>query len=429
MCALAATVAVPGCYLTHELPPPSEDPVEPAAPEPAPLVLHPQIARGSGHACVLLDDGSVHCWGSNTFGQLGVPREDGSSVLDEGRPVRVEGLPLIQQISAGSAQTCALDVHGRVHCWGLNEQGQLGVGMDAAPDECTVVEAQGPQPYDCAQRPVEVPGVDRVIQISAGGTHACALRADREVLCWGWMAGALNPSFELASLSAEDRSTVRGDYYVRSVPTVVDDLAPAAQVAAGSNAQGPGHSCAVVDGGSLQCWGNSHSGQTGPTPPLHTTLTSFELPAPAVHVAAGSAHSCAVTDGGEVYCWGANHAQELGVDTGYGDCQPFGTGISCQTDQQTWRITTPVRVEGISGAVAVSIHGDGYGTAAQSCALLQDKTITCWSGGERWQVGGVSDVVQLSGNCATVRDGRVLCWEGNGAATVVPEVHLAYAEH
>lgn len=86
-----------------------------------------QVAVGVYHACALLNDRSVRCWGGNAFGQLG----DGTTT-DRDAPVRVEGLPPAAQIVAGARHTCARSVEGRVLCWGANGDGQLGDGTTDA---------------------------------------------------------------------------------------------------------------------------------------------------------------------------------------------------------------------------------------------------------------------------------------------------------
>ena len=415
---VACGVAIPACYLSH-----GRDGDEPGE---SAFALHPQLARGSDHACVLLGDGSVHCWGGNTFGQLGRGELSASAVGEP--PARVEGLPPIRQISASSAQTCALDIHGRVYCWGLNEQGQLGIGLDAPQeDACAEQGYRG----SCVARPTEVAGLDEIVQVTAGGTHACALRADERVLCWGWMALSLADSAQTAPSSTAGMPGASGDYAIFGTPAIMQGVAAARQIAAGANSAGPGHTCAALDDGRVQCWGNYTFGQTGPVEPgldarrpLPPERAGFALEGKAVQVAAGSSHSCAVTEDGAVYCWGANTQRQLGTDTGYRGCE--GVDGPCEpTPPETWRITTPLRVAGIEDAIAVSIHQRGaFAKELQTCLLRRDGTVTCWHEGRKAQVPGLSDVVELSGNCATVGDGRIFCWKPEGTPELVPELRL-----
>ena len=84
------------------------------------------IRDRGGHTCATLDDGSVSCWGFNGNGQLGdgttterhIPTQ--TSSLGEGRTAVT--------ISAGDSHTCTLLDDGSVSCWGWNSFCQLGDG-------------------------------------------------------------------------------------------------------------------------------------------------------------------------------------------------------------------------------------------------------------------------------------------------------------
>jgi alpha-tubulin suppressor-like RCC1 family protein len=86
------------------------------------------ISAGGDHACALLEDATVRCWGQNKAGELG----DGTTESSPGRIVAVKGLADVAQIVAGRSvsegHTCALTRAGEVLCWGSNKDGQLGDG-------------------------------------------------------------------------------------------------------------------------------------------------------------------------------------------------------------------------------------------------------------------------------------------------------------
>lgn len=90
-----------------------------------------------------------------------------------------------------------------------------------------------------------------------------------------------------------------------------------------------------------------------------------------IDISAGYAHSLAVVDGGEVYAWGSDSKGQL------------GDGGATNTDQGV-----PVRVTGISTAVAVAAGGE------HSLALLADGTVMAWG----------SDVNGALGDNATAGD-------------------------
>lgn len=101
-----------------------------AASAPARVV---DVAAGGYFTCALLEDGRVKCWGYNGFGALGagdtVQRGDEPGELGDRLPTVGLGTGrAATRITAGYAHACALLDDGTVRCWGSNTAGQLGVG-------------------------------------------------------------------------------------------------------------------------------------------------------------------------------------------------------------------------------------------------------------------------------------------------------------
>ena len=82
-----------------------------------------KITNGYRHACAILDNKSVQCWGRNNQGQLG----DGTFV-DRNVPTAVTGVMNVVEIAPGYRHTCALLDNNTIQCWGQNNYGQLGDG-------------------------------------------------------------------------------------------------------------------------------------------------------------------------------------------------------------------------------------------------------------------------------------------------------------
>jgi alpha-tubulin suppressor-like RCC1 family protein len=86
------------------------------------------FALGTNHACGILADGSAVCYGGNSSGQLG----DGTTTDRTSAPARVSGGLHFTSLTAGNLFTCGLATDGFAYCWGSNSFGQLGVGGGGA---------------------------------------------------------------------------------------------------------------------------------------------------------------------------------------------------------------------------------------------------------------------------------------------------------
>ncbi|MGC4094749.1 MAG: hypothetical protein QM756_43890 [Polyangiaceae bacterium] len=219
--------------------------------------------------------------------------------------------------------------------------------------------------------------------------HVCELTSTGKVACWG-----SNSNGQLGSSS--------GAFSGSATPLTVSGIS-AVSVGAGF-----AHTCAVLSGGAVNCWGANQTGQLGrgagggsQTPVAVTGITN------AASLAAGDSHTCVVLATGGVKCWGYNAQGQL------------GNGAYQNS-------TTPVTVPSITNAVQVAA---GY---YHSCALLTDATVKCWGLNTNGELGansgaarsptplavfGLTNVKSISaGNdstCALKTDGTVWCWGAN----------------
>src|SRR5690606_15455999 len=84
-----------------------------------------KLAAGYSHACALMTDGSIWCWGDNASGQLGPDVGE----VDRATPVKLPGTHWTD-IASANAHTCGLRRDGSAWCWGANDAGQLGTGSE-----------------------------------------------------------------------------------------------------------------------------------------------------------------------------------------------------------------------------------------------------------------------------------------------------------
>jgi alpha-tubulin suppressor-like RCC1 family protein len=221
------------------------------------------ITAGDGFTCALFADHSAQCWGLNSNGELGIGNWDGPEVCFSSRkcsttPRDVAGAEDITQLASGAGHTCALKMDSTVKCWGIHQFGQLGTGSIEGPEECGSAF-----PNECSDAPNTVPGLANVVSLStADDSTQCAVMEDSTVMCWG--ANNLGQ----AGNGAAGPETCKNGFKCNPTPTEVLDSSgltaggtPLADVE--SVATGGAHSCAVIDSGGIKCWGYKFFGATG----------------------------------------------------------------------------------------------------------------------------------------------------------------------
>lgn len=134
-----------------------------------------QVGCGAEHMTALDDEGNVWAWGEGESGLLG------SGMFAASLPRLVdfeeEGIKC-SRIAVGAGFTLALDVNGRVWCWGRNGHGQLGLGEDAAVD----IQSSESIPSIIPHFPADE---EAIVDIAAGGRCSIALGKSGRVYCWG----------------------------------------------------------------------------------------------------------------------------------------------------------------------------------------------------------------------------------------------------
>ena len=141
-----------------------------------------QATAGLSHTCVLLDNQQVKCFGNNDEGQLGYgdTQTRGNSDGDMGNLDFVDfgtGRTVVQ-IEAGNSHTCALLDNGRMKCFGLNADGQLGLGDNTNRGNLEFQMGDNLSFVDLGENLT-------VTEISLGATHTCALLDNQQVKCFG----------------------------------------------------------------------------------------------------------------------------------------------------------------------------------------------------------------------------------------------------
>jgi len=221
-----------------------------------------EVAAGPDHACAVLSDGSVWCWGGNSDGELG----DGTTTAASS-PVPVTGLDHgVTDVATSQFHTCAVKGDGSVWCWGGDYVGQLGNGTT---NSSTV-------PIEVTSLPI------RAVQVTAGYYETCVVGDDGSVWCWGGTPAQ-----------------------VTGFPTT------AAEVASGDQ-----YACARLTDTSLWCWGSNYTGTLG-----DGTMTSSQSPVRVIGLDAGviavatAFSTCAITEHHALWCWGDDEWGQIGDGT------------------------------------------------------------------------------------------------------------------
>lgn len=229
-----------------------------------------ETSGGAVHSCAHTTTGDVYCWGDSSWGLRG---------SNQGSDVFATQANLIDAIATRGGQlfACALKRDLRVMCWGYNYHGELGrrtnMLSNSAPDFATdVTKAYGlwtgtryacitrdatPQGRELAcwgwfptridlqntQQPtlLTIDGIGDAQEMALSDQHACALRDDGTVYCWG-------RGIQLGRGNNPDNPDVPQS-------TLLQNIVHIAGIG--------GHVCALNNNDQVFCWGNNGQGQLG----------------------------------------------------------------------------------------------------------------------------------------------------------------------
>lgn len=384
------------------------------------------VRAGGAESCGVRRDGTVWCWGDNSYGQVG----DGTTT-NLSSPVQIAALgDAATVIAVGLGSSCAIRSNNTAYCSGRDAYGELGV---ATPDE-----------YDS---PHQVGAGTNWTTIGVGTLTGCAYRSsDASVWCWG-----ANPSGQVGDGTTTDRDSATQTNVAQTFTSV---------------SVGVAHACGVRQSQKVRCWGDNTYGEVGDN--TTTTRTSPVLLSGNNNyssVSAGSYSSCGIQTDNSLWCWGLNSSGQLGIgstsnklnDTQVGSATNWamvavGTNAACAVkitgtlwcwgdntygqlgDGTTTQRTSPVQIGVATTWAAVSAPGD------HTCGVRTDGTLWCWGTNTYGQVGDGTTTQRLSPvqvsavttwaqnswslatttstSCAVRTNGTLWCWGRNAFGTV-----------
>ena len=211
--------------------------------------------------------------------------------------------------------------------------------------------------------------------VDTGDAHTCMVLDDATLKCFG-----ANTSGQIGS----GGTVALGD----SVAEMGDALV-AVNLGAGRTVRavstGNLHTCALLDDGSVKCFGEGDTGRlgSGATSDVGRSAATMGASLAAVNlgsgrtataIAAGAAHSCALLDDSTVKCWGANDDGQLGL----GDTDARGDAAGEMGD------ALPAVSLGLGAGVRVAAIAAGD---AHTCVLASNGSVKCWGSGANGRLG------------------------------------------
>ena len=189
-------------------------------------------ANAMGHRCALKTDGTVWCWGYNGYGQLGL-----GDTTDRSAPNQVPGITTATEVLTFGARygsTMIKLADGTIRTFGYNGYGQLGNGN-------TTNQSSPVNPG--------LSGVD-LIRASGAGSYAtaCVVYTDDTVSCWGY-----NNNGQVGD----------GTTTTRTQPVAIDHLTGVTDLRVQNRDGSTINVCALVTDGRMKCWGANGNGQLG----------------------------------------------------------------------------------------------------------------------------------------------------------------------
>ncbi len=369
----------------------------------------PSIFVGIQHSCAVFENGTLKCWGYNQDGQLGLgdssPRGASPSTMGELLPTVDLGKEVkVEKVALGYSHTCALLRDKTIKCWGSNRYGELGIPG-------AFIGTKPEQMGDNLAR-VDLGG-KKAIDVSLGAHVSCALLEDHSSRCWGHSALMNAYEFQekgIEELAAgpfigcvifQDR-TIRcqGNNLFGNVGMGWADSENPNRVNLGKNAKvkqlalGNSHSCALLMDGRVKCWGYNGDGRLGlghrepvghQSDQMGDRLKAIDLGTGVkpVAITAGEFHTCALMEDHQIKCWGMNNFGSLGL----GDMIPRGS-FSNEMGTGLPYVDLGLPVHQLSS-------GAGYHT----CAYLSNQAWKCWGLNTNGQLG-VGDTISRGGSPA-----------------------------
>ncbi|MCO4753257.1 MAG: hypothetical protein KC478_02190, partial [Bacteriovoracaceae bacterium] len=328
---------------------------------------------------VLVDGSPVDYSYTPETNQIALTEERGPFSVAKVSYCEKEEAPMIaSKVIAGGFHSCAILIDGNAKCWGRNNFGQLGLGnIDNIGDDETLENAP------------TLALSQKVIDMSAGLNHTCAVLEDGSVKCWG--------QNNKGQLGLGHTDTLGDDETLDTIASI--PLAgPAKRIYSGTF-----YNCALLENKKVQCWGDNSVGQLGygSTETLGDNETLENLPllnlsadVIQMDISTVSSHTCAALSNGELKCWGINNNGQLGYGhtNNLGDDEDLSSFGSVPFGNNVLQLAT------------------GFN---HTCAITGGQKARCWGANLSGQTG--LGVVQTIGDDEAANSANYIDLSGTGS--------------
>ena len=311
----------------------------------------------------------------------------------------------ILKIASGGSHTCAIASDNLAYCWGFDASDQLGNGVGTSSQfSPSAVDTSG------------VLSGKTILDISAAGSHTCAIASDNLPYCWGSDSnGQLGNGATTGNQSspvAVDTSGVLSGKTILSIET------------------GSSHTCAIASDNLVYCWGIDTNGQLGNGATTGNQVSPVAVDTSGVlsgktitKLALAISHTCAIASDNLAYCWGWDDNGQIGNGATTGDQ------------------VSPVAVDTsgvLSGKTILDIDAGTYTT----CSIASDNQGYCWGNDTNGPLGNgatssdqpspvaVDNTGVLSGKdltaiaiygsstCTISSEGKAYCWGNDSSGQI-----------
>ena len=289
-----------------------------------------QFSTSLWHACALLDNGRIKCWGDNGNGRLGIGDQDDRGDTDNEMG---DNLPYVdlgtdsdsnpwtaKKVVAGYQTSCAILSNDQIKCWGRNSAGELGTGDTSARGDGLAADNLTPT-NDMGNNLafIDIGGGRTVKEVFPYYRRTCIILDDDSLKCLG----------------APGDGPFGADYITDQFTPVAIDTGGLAVLDVGMSEYS---ACVLLENNQLKCLGDNGYGQLGhdqnygrygqnagetlvnaPVTDLGTERYAVALPD------GGYDFSCALLNTNEVKCWGGSDVGAMGnadlynIDVGDGE--------------------------------------------------------------------------------------------------------------